>query len=338
MTQRTHDAPRRGRLGRPGAAVALPTASSPTVAVLLTASLAVAVLLTACRPVGAASGSDIVGFEVSGTLRPTAPEAFVSPSAVAVDHRSRLLIADEGRHVVDIFQPDGSFAGSFGGFGWDDGLLDGPTDLAVLEGFSVYVLDAGNRRVVRYDESGNFVDVAVDDGEAGTPVGMALGPVGGLYLVDRDSQTVLVRSQFNETLQPFGRFGTGEGGLVDPLDVAVGPGLSLAVADRGRRAVLLFDQFGTQTGVAAVPDTLDPVAVLFDTRGNLLVVDRLRGRVIAFDASGSATAALELEDVLPGFDPVSLARDGRGDVVVLDGGEGAVVRLRPVLRRGAGSR
>ncbi|MBD3367300.1 MAG: hypothetical protein GF405_03860 [Candidatus Eisenbacteria bacterium] len=303
-------------------------------AVLLTSFLSPSL----CEPSRAAPPG-ILALEPVGVVEPLSPERMVSPSSVAVDHRGRILIADAGRHVVGLYERHGAFVSEFGGFGWEDGRLDGPTDLAVVEGFSVSVLDEGNRRVVGFDESGNFVGVEVGEGVAGTPVGIALGPAGELYLVDTDSQTVLVRSQFDEALEPFGRFGTGQGGLVDPVAAAVAPDRSLAVADRGRRAVLLFDQFGAELGVATAPDSLDPVDVLFDPYGNLLVADRRHRRVLAFDPPGSSiTSVLELDELAPGFEPVSIARGGDGEVVVLDGGEGDVAIIRPVHVRRSGTR
>ncbi len=281
----------------------------------------------------------IVELDTIEFVSPSSPEPFVAPSALAVDHRGRFLVADAGRHVVMFFGQSGRFIDEFGGFGWEAGRFDGPSDLAVLQGFSIFVLDEGNRRVARFDESGDFSDIAIGEGDAGTPVGVALGPASELYLVDSDTQTVLVRSQFDEVLEPFGRFGSGEGGLVRPVDAAVGPGLILAVADPGREAVLVFDEFGAELAVATTSDTLEPSAVAFDRHGNLLVADRRRGRVVAFALPGGApTAEARLAAAADGFVPVSLSMDAAGDILVLDGETGDIARVRPVYSGRTGSR
>jgi len=298
-----------------------------------------ALLLTADLPAAAAPRERVVSLEPVSLVAPEPPEGFVAPSAVAVDHRGRLLVADAGRHLVASFDRHGGFEDEFGGFGWESGLLDEPVDLAVLRGFRIYVLEAGNRRVSRFDQSGDYVDVVVGEGEAGTPVGMALGPSSELYLVDTDTQTVLVRSQFDEALTPFGRFGTGEGGLVRPVAVDVAPDLRVAVADAGRNAVLIFDQFGAQTGMLATADTLDPADVLFDRDGALYVADRRHRRVVVFpEGFTEPSASFDLTSLARRFEPVALARDLDDDIMVLDAREGLIARLRPARGERAGSR
>ena len=300
---------------------------------------AVAVVLAALAVPGSAAGRSagvIDSFELVETVSLELPDGASALAAVAVDHRGRFLVADAGRHIVAFYGENGAFGGDFGGFGWEGGSLDGPTDLAVLAGFNIYVLDEGNRRVVRFDESGDYVGEMVSEGDAGTPVGIALGPGGALYVVDIDSGTVLVRSQFDEALTPFGRFGAGEGGLVGPSDVAVGPGLELAVVDRGRRSVPVFDQFGAELGAASAPDTLDPVAALFDRRGNLIVADAGRTRLIAYAPNGyEITAQFDMTKAASGFEPRSMAWGAGDEIVVLDGRGGRVARVRPVVSKRA---
>lgn len=265
----------------------------------------------------------VVGLELSGVV--ATPDAWTlrDPGSIALDHKGDILIADTGNHRVVAMTREGAPVMEFGGYGWGDGQFNGPTDLSIYEGFFTYVLDEGNRRVERFDVYGDYVDRIVSEDEAGSPTAIAVGRSGELYLVDADSQTILVRSQFNEAQDPIGQFGMGEGGLVSPVAVAVGPRGEIGVADLGRSSVVVFDEFGTDLYELTLRDTLSPADVVFNGDGAVIVVESDRRRITAFaPGGGPATAALVLgED----FRPVSLALDGEGSLLVLDSESGGVL-------------
>ena len=308
------------------------TATTPPLAV---AAVLVVLAVLPMRATRAASQSRapapdgrrcVLALEPGGDLEPEVRPEYRSPAAIAVDHRGDLLVADTGNHRVVVLDPGGRVLRDFGGYGWDEGQFDGPSDLSVYAGFFTYVLDRGNRRVVRFDVDGLYVDEIVSDGEAGSPVAIAVGRSGELLLVDEDSQSVLLRSQFDEQLEPFGRFGAGQGGLVRPVAIDVGPRGEIAVADPGRRAVLVFDEFGTSLYELTLPDTLSPVDVVFDGAGAVLVADSERSRIVAFPPGGGGpTASVDCGDsvrigALALYDEATLA--------VLDSERGGVLFIR----------
>lgn len=269
-----------------------------------------------------ARGAVITDLVLTRELPGTGELGMSGPEAVALDHRGNVIVADTGNHRVLTIGLDGTLLDEFGGWGWDEDRLDTPSDVSVYQGFYTYVLDEGNRRVTRYDVQGDYVDRVVLEGEAGTPVSIAVGPAGGLLLVDADTQSVLSYSQFDEELAPFGRFGLDAGGLLAPSDVAVGPSREVAVADQRRFSVEVFDEFGAPLYSVSRPDTLEPSDIAFDSRGNLLVVDGRHNRLLAFPAGGGASTA-----TLPGageFLFTAVAPGVDGVLVVLDGTAGRV--------------
>ena len=208
----------------PRCRTAATTAPLAVAAVVVAAVLVVATSATSrSRAPAPDVGRCVVALEPGDDLEPEARPEHRSPAAIAVDHRGDLLVADTGNHRVVILDSVGRVLGEYGGYGWDEGQFDGPSDLSIYAGFFTYVLDRGNRRVVRFDVDGLYVDEIVSEGEAGSPVAIAVGRSGELLLVDEDSQSVLLRSQFDEQLEPFGRFGAVEGGLVRPTAIDVGP-------------------------------------------------------------------------------------------------------------------
>ena len=267
-------------------------------------------------------GRVITELVVTGELRGTSELGMRAPEAVALDHRGNVVIVDTGNHRVLVVGPDGTLVDEFGGYGWDADRLDTPSDVCVYQGFYTYVLDEGNRRVTRYDVDGDYVDIVVAEGEAGSPVSIAVGPAGGLLLVDADTQSVLSYSQFDEVLSPFGRFGLDAGGLLAPSDVAVGPSREVAIADPRRFSVEVFDEFGASLYSISLPDTLEPEDIAFGARGNVLVIDGRRNRLLAFPAGGGPpTASLSGAG---DFRFTAVAPGVAGELVALDGGAGRV--------------
>ena len=264
----------------------------------------------------------VTGFSVLDELPGTGELGMRAPEAVAMDHRGNVVIADTGNHRVLVVARDGTLVDEFGGYGWDVDRLDTPSDVSVYRGFYTYVLDEGNRRVARYDVEGDYVDLVVTEDEAGSPVAIAVGTAGGLLLVDTDSQSVLSYSQFDEALEPVGRFGLDRGGLLAPSDVAAGPSREIAVADPGRFSVEIFDEFGAPLYSVSAPDTLEPRDIAFDAFGNVLVVDARHNRVLAFPAGGGPhTTSLS---GLPDFRFTAIALGVAGELIALDGETGRV--------------
>jgi hypothetical protein len=117
-------------------------------------------------PAGQAGGgaARVTALRMIGALDgPFGEEPLEGPEAVAMDHRGNIVIADTGNHRVVIVSRDGSVLEEFGGYGWEEGQLDSPSDLSIYLGFYTYVLDEGNRRVVRYDAEGDYVDTVVPE-------------------------------------------------------------------------------------------------------------------------------------------------------------------------------
>ena len=71
-----------------------------------------------------------------------------------------LYFADFGNNEAQKYDPlslANSFKIDIGGSGTDSVALAGPTDVAVDAAGYTYVCDTGNRRVLRYDPTGRFV-------------------------------------------------------------------------------------------------------------------------------------------------------------------------------------
>jgi DNA-binding beta-propeller fold protein YncE len=104
-----------------------------------------------------------------------------------------LFFADRGNDQVQKFgDPAGgasSYKLDFGGSGPDSMMLSQPVDVAVDSAGYLYMVDAGNSRVLRYDPDGRFVQ-RVD-----WNVGEVLVPLTGPVAVAADNRQVYIANR-----------------------------------------------------------------------------------------------------------------------------------------------
>lgn len=77
-------------------------------------------------------------------------ELLVQPKGVAIDPRGRVHVVDAAMQHVQVYEPDGTFAGRYGGPGEGDGELGLPGGLCIDPDGRVFVADSLHRRVQVY--------------------------------------------------------------------------------------------------------------------------------------------------------------------------------------------
>lgn len=101
----------------------------------------------------------------------------------------RVAVADSSQRV-QVFSTSGTFIRAWGGLGTRDGRFRfaGAADVAG-EGSSVFVSDAGNNRVQKFDADGSFIE-AIGVGVLKTPRGLAVDADGNLYVSESESNRI----------------------------------------------------------------------------------------------------------------------------------------------------
>lgn len=94
--------------------------------------------------------SDIGEFQNFYGLGGTGDGEFASPSAIAVDSKNSIYVADTGNHRIEKFDSNGNFLLSFGTQGSGDGQFEQPTGLAVDSNDNIYVVDKKNNNVQKF--------------------------------------------------------------------------------------------------------------------------------------------------------------------------------------------
>jgi DNA-binding beta-propeller fold protein YncE len=245
---------------------------------------------------------------------------FVWPTAIDVDSRGNIYLADEHRHDVQVWDTDHNFVHKWGGAG----QMNRPAGLAVDSNDTVLVADTLNNRILRFSNDGKQLaewgSAGAGEGEFNMPWGVGVDAEDAVYVADWRNDRVQKFSADGEYLSTFGSSGSAVGELKRPADVAVDAAGNVYVADWGNERVSIFEPDGypltalvgdadlSKWGaeyISASEDILrgravadlnpekyfwGPTGVTLDKDGHLFVVDSCRHRVQVYDR-------VEYEDV-----------------------------------------
>lgn len=167
------------------------------------------------------------------------PLKFGLPSGLAITSFGEIWVADEQNNRLAVFDNIGRFDRFVGGFAYGGGELLAPQKLVAVDDQEFYVCDGGNGRIVVYDEYGNFEREVIDD-ELASPHGMALDPLGRLWVADQTTGRLHCFSRDGQKLLSFGPLLAGsDAPLRAPFDLAMLPDGRLAISDTGNHRLLI---------------------------------------------------------------------------------------------------
>jgi DNA-binding beta-propeller fold protein YncE len=174
--------------------------------------------------------------------------------------------------------------------------FDNPHDVATDPAGNVYVADAFNARVQKFDASGAYLG---QWGSSGTGNGqftwawsIATDSAGNVYVGDRARRDVQKFTSTGAFLTKWGGFGTGDGQFQSPEGIAVDAVGDVYVADDANHRVQKFTSSGafiTKWGTNGTGDGQFnyPTGVAVDPAGDVYVVDSQNFRIQKFTSSGS---------------------------------------------------
>jgi DNA-binding beta-propeller fold protein YncE len=173
---------------------------------------------------------------------------FRLPTAIALDSRDRVYIADENNHRISVFDLSGEFLGKWGERGSAEGQLDGPSGLAFDADDAVYVVDQNNNRVQKFSSDGRFLasfgEHGGGEGQFDMPWGVTLDSRGDVYVADWRNDRVQKFAPDGRFLASFGESGHGDGQFHRPSSVAVDTDGHIYVADWGNERVQMLGPNG----------------------------------------------------------------------------------------------
>jgi len=171
---------------------------------------------------------------------------FTNPTGLAIDQkRNRLLVVDTRAHHIKVFAlKDGQFITQFGERGWQEGLFNFPTNIAVGKDGYVYIVDTGNHRVQVFDKHYDYYDdfgtLGTHPGQFRRPKGITLDSDNNIYVIDSDFNNFQIFNQEYQILMPVGRYGRSPGQFWLPAGIFVDSRDRVFVVDTMNKRVQIF--------------------------------------------------------------------------------------------------
>lgn len=173
-----------------------------------------------------------------------------APGGIATDGTT-VWVTDTTNDIVRIFTNDPTIltaAGTFGAFGSGTGQFNTPTDI-FYSGGKLFVLDAGNGRVQRFNATTNAFEMAFGSpGNApgqisGTADSLVVDALGRIWISDTGNHRVNVYDATGTFLADAGSLGAGLNQLNTPRQLALSAlGTSVYVIDRGNKRIMVVQE------------------------------------------------------------------------------------------------
>ncbi|MBR1368723.1 hypothetical protein RJ53_04045 [Methanocalculus chunghsingensis] len=222
-----------------------------------------------------------------------------------------------------------TYVNQWGSFG--DGRFLYPGGTAVDPAGNIYVVDAGNNRIQKFDSNGTFLTSwkggggTWDDGLLLGGAEIAIDADGFVYL----SQGTRIRKYDGEGtfISEWGSYGSGEGQFQDARGIALDSNGTIYVADYFVNRIQTFTPNGTfitqyqfSQGSGDGEFGLGPVGISIDDDGAMYITDILNNRVQKFDQNGAFLAQWGSHGSDDGQfrSPSGILVDGAGGVYVVD--------------------
>lgn len=221
--------------------------------------------------------------------RPLGSSALYLPTGIAIDFPGNIFVTDSGNDRVVKCDSQGGFLGEVGGFGWAPGEFNRPAYITTDNGLNVYVVDAQNKRIQRFDHNLNFIfsiEIKEEDGfsKFGLPEGIAISPSGELLVSDIEGDVLVKLNSFFEYERSLGDLGET---LRDPFGIFVTQNGDIYVADSQNDRVVVFNPFGTVLKSFGEKVLKNPKGVTVGSDKLVYVANTGKNSVAVFDPNGN---------------------------------------------------
>lgn len=225
-----------------------------------------------------------------------------SPRGLAVAPDGDVYVADLANSRISVFGPDGAFKRTFGHLGAQPGKgkpgeFNEPSGVAVGPDGTVYVADAWNGRIQKFDPKGRYL------GEYGgakysfySPRNVAVDRNNNVYVADTGNSMVKVIDPTGKVIRTLGGRGSGGGQFNEVFGVAVDSRGEVFAADPGNKRIEKFGPGGNFVKACKVPgwQTASPFwpMLAVDSQDRVWAVDGGNHKLWVFDSNLTYVASL----------------------------------------------
>ena len=222
--------------------------------------------------------------------------------AIAFDHDGNYCVADGKSTRIIKYDAAGRELFRFGGYGTQTGQFQSIMAVAFDAQNNIYVSEYKNNfiRIQKFDAQGRFLrllEKAHPNGNSTRISGLAIDPVGCIYVVDYWRCIVVKLNPQGQQLLTFGSPGTQAGQFEAASDVAVDGRGFVYVADRNGQRVQKFSPSGQflRQNDASTPGTLIrewPVGFCVDAAGTVFLGNAVENLVRVYSPNGATSRVL----------------------------------------------
>ncbi|MEO6976800.1 MAG: putative Ig domain-containing protein, partial [Mucilaginibacter sp.] len=280
--------------------------------------------------------------------------SFNFPTDVATDSKGNVFVADRDNSLIRKITPSGQVT-TFAGSGvWQDvdgqgtaASFKGPANIAIDGDDNIYVTDTYADAVRKITPSGlvttivgqngpGEIDGPVATAKIATPLGIAVGGSGNIYISEWDSGNIreITNQGVVKTIA-----GTGSPGYADgqgtaasfkhPQKIAIDASGNIFVADEGNnkvRGITPGGMVSTLIGDNIYYRFQGITGVTVDLLGNLYISDSGNGRIIKVEAITGKESILSDAAGVFNF-PLGLTVDASGNLYVASPGSSTIVKV-----------
>lgn len=213
--------------------------------------------------------------------------------------------------------------------------LEMPSDVAVGDDGTIYVLDGTNNIVRVYDRDRKKIKILGGDGVLSQPVGIDATSRGEVLVADSLNARIAIFSSDSPTPAYMALPATSDGFRSNPTDVATDPSEEIFyVVDNDNHRVLAIDRAGQLLWTTGKMGRLEgqfrfPFFIAVAKDGDLHILEVVNTRVQVLNPKGEHDLYLGGWGILPGefFRPKGIAIDEEGKVFVSDSYVGVIQAL-----------
>lgn len=237
-----------------------------------------------------------------------------------------------------LFNGGMGYLAEFGSYGNGDGELDYPSGITIDSAGFIYIVDANNNRIQKFDSNGNYLSqfggYGNGDGQLDYPTDIVIDSSGNIYVSDTNNNRVQKFDSNGNYLSQFGSQGTRTTQFNSPSGITIDSSGNIYIVDSTNNRVKKYNSqgvyqmnFGTSGDGNGEFDY--PYDIAIDSSGSIYVSDSGNHRIQKFDSNGVYLSQFGVNGTGNGQldNPIGLLVDSSDNIYVVDNGNNRIQKF-----------